>query len=152
MGQEVLQYFEPEFHDGDIVVVARPGHINATRKVEWKLNELSRRMVMRMLSTVTAANASAIMQHRISTWRQQMAEDVRPVQITYKRWAVSLKPWCGAVSVFDFWPEAGVEEQLEEQQLADDERKTYHMQFEDIEPERSMQTERIHHTPAHSNK
>jgi len=136
MGEEVLQYFEPEFHDGDIMVVARPGHMNATRRSEWRLNERSRRMVRRVLNAVAAANASAVMQHRISTWRQQMAEDVRPMQMTYKRWEVSLKPWCGGVTVSDFWPEAGVEEQLEQEQLADGERRRAAEEIRDPDAEK----------------
>jgi hypothetical protein len=46
-GEEVVQVFTPEHHEGSITIVHRPGHFNSTEVVEWRLNERGRRCMKR---------------------------------------------------------------------------------------------------------
>ena len=82
-GEEVIQVFRPEHHDGSMTIVYRPGHFNATVAANgeitgWEMHALNTRG-RRCMRRATAAMEKMRVWHeaarRICMWKRQRSKE-----------------------------------------------------------------------------
>ena len=107
-GEEVVQVFTPEHHEGSITLVHRPGHFNSTEVVEWRLNERGRRCMRRAAVALFELRMAQEVARRLSVWKQrqlrsamELSKERASSTMHYQNWEVVLKGWNGGVRVVD---------------------------------------------------
>ena len=70
-GEDMVRVFTPEHHEGNITIVHRPWHFNATEAIALRLNERGRRCMKRVAVALFKLRMAQEVERRLSVWKQR---------------------------------------------------------------------------------